>query len=295
MSRYVITCCSTVDLTAEKLTTLDVSYAPFHYYLDETPFEDDLFQSLSPSSFYKALLDGAEPKTAQVNTDEFTAFFKSFLDKGLDILHLSFSSGLSGTSQSARVAADDLKALYPDRRIEVIDTLAASSGYGLLVAEAAEMRLDGEDLDTVKAFVESRMMKVHHWFFSTDLSFFVKGGRLSRVSGWFGTVLKICPLLNMDKDGHLTPRFKLRGKKRAIEAIVEKFKEHADGGSAYTGKCYLSQSDCYGDARAVADAIEEFAPALKGKIEIFPIGPTIGCHTGPGTVALFFTGSERVD
>ncbi len=295
MKTYVITCCSTVDLTNEALQKLDVAYAPFHYYLDSTAFEDDLFTSLSPSSFYKALTDGAEPKTAQVNTEEFGEFFKGFLDKGLDILHISFSSGLSGTSQSARVAADDLASLYPDRRIKVIDSLCASSGYGLLVTLAAEKRLLGESFDDVAAFVESYKMKVHHWFFSTDLSFFVKGGRLSRVSGWFGTVLKICPLLNMDKDGHLTPRLKLRGKARAIEAMVEKFMTHAEGGADYAGKCYLSHSDCYGDARKVADAIEAFAPALKGKIEIFSIGPTIGCHTGPGTVALFFVGDERVD
>ncbi|MBQ7364699.1 MAG: DegV family protein [Clostridia bacterium] len=295
MSRYVITCCSTVDLTEDKLKALDVSYVPFHYFLDETSFEDDLYHSLSPSSFYKALLDGAEPKTAQVNTEEFTAFFEPFLAAGQDILHLSFSSGLSGTSQSARVAADDLKERYPDRRIVVIDTLAASSGYGLFVAMAAEMRLDGQSLDTVAAWAEANKKSVHHWFFSTDLSFFVKGGRLSRVSGWFGTVLKICPLLNMDKDGHLTPRYKLRGKKRAMEAMIDKIKECAVGGESYQGKCYLSHSDCYGDARAVADAIEAYAPTLKGKIEIYNIGPTIGCHTGPGTVALFFIGNERID
>lgn len=295
MINYVITCCSTVDLTAEKLKAIDVSYAPFHYFLDATAFDDDLFTSLAPASFYKALTDGAEPKTAQVNTDEFTAFFKSFLDRGLDILHISFSSGLSGTSQSAKVAADDLLVEYPDRKIIVIDSLCASSGYGLLVTLAAEKRLSGETLDSVAAWVEENKLGVHHWFFSTDLTFYVKGGRLSRVSGWFGTVLKICPLLNMDYLGHLTPRQKLRGKKRAIEAAIDAFKAHADGGSKYQGKCYLSHSDCYGDARAVADAIEEYAPALKGKIEIYPIGPTIGCHTGPGTVALFFTGDTRVD
>ncbi len=295
MANYVITACSTVDVTAEKLKTLDVPYAPFHYYLDETPFEDDLYTSLSAPSFYAALKDGAEPKTSQVNIDEFHDFFIPFLEQGLDILHIAFSSGLSGTSHSATVAADDLMMRYPDRRIVVIDSLAASSGYGLLVTLAAELRQKGESLDSVAAWVEANKKKVHHWFFSTDLSFYVKGGRLSRVSGWFGTVLKICPLLNMDKEGHLTPRLKLRGKKRAMEAIVDAFKAHADGGEAYQGKVYLCQSDCYGDARLVADAIEAYCPELRGKVEIFPIGPTIGCHTGPGTVALFFIGDERID
>lgn len=292
---YVITASSTLDLTTEKIKELDVHYVPFHYFLDATAFDDDLYTSLSPSSFYKALTDGAEPKTAQVNTDEFTAFFKSFLDAGLDILHIGFSSGLSGSVQSAKVAAEDLRPLYPERKIIVIDSLCASAGYGLLVAMAAEKRKNGEALDTLAEWVEANKLSVHHWFFSTDLTFYVKGGRLSRVSGWFGTVLKICPLLNMDKDGRLTPRSKLRGKKRAIEGAIEKFKTHAVGGADYQGICYLSHSDCYGDARAVADAIEQFAPALKGKIEIYNIGPTIGCHTGPGTVALFFVGDKRVD
>lgn len=294
MKSYVITCCSTVDLAPETLRSLDVSYTPFHYYLDATSFEDDLFTSLSASSFYKALADGASPRTSQVNTDEFISFFKGFLDAGQDILHIAFSSGLSGASQAARVAAELLREDYPDRRIVVIDSLSASSGYGLLVTMAARMRLDGKSLDEAVAFVEANKLKVHHWFFSTDLSFYVKGGRLSRVSGWFGTVLKICPLLDMDRAGKLTPRLKLRGKRRAIEAAFEAFKENAEGGEDYDGLCYLSHSDCYGDARALADRIEAYAPRLRGKIEIFSIGPTIGCHTGPGTVALFFTGSERV-
>ncbi len=293
MKSYVITCCSTVDLTPEVLQSLDVSYAPFHYYLDSTAFEDDLFTSLSASSFYKALSDGASPRTSQVNADEFIAFFKGFLEAGQDILHIAFSSGLSGTVQAARVAADTLSESYPDRRIAVIDSLSASSGYGLLVTMAANMRLDGKAFDDVADWVEKNKGKVHHWFFSTDLTFYVKGGRLSRVSGWFGTVLKICPLLNMDAAGKLVPRFKLRGKKRAMEAAFEQFKTYAEGGEDYDGLCYLSHSDCYGDARALADAIEAYAPRLCGKIRIFSIGPTIGCHTGPGTVALFFMGSKR--
>lgn len=293
MKSYVITCCSTVDLSVEELKAIDVSYAPFHYYLDATAFEDDLFTSLSASSFYKALSDGATPRTSQVNTDEFISFFKSFLDNGQDILHIAFSSGLSGTSQAAKVAAEVLSESYPERKILVIDSLSASSGYGLLVTLAANMRLDGRPFDEVAAFVEANKLKVHHWFFSTDLTFYVKGGRLSRVSGWFGTVLKICPLLNMDAEGKLVPRLKLRGKKRALEAAFEQFKSFADGGENYDGLCYLSHSDCYGDARVLADAIEAYAPNLRGKIKIFSIGPTIGCHTGPGTVALFFTGSAR--
>ena len=132
-------------------------------------------------------------------------------------------------------------------------------------------------------------------FFSTDLTFYIRGGRISKASGFIGGMLNICPLLNMDNLGHLVPRFKIRGKKKVIAEIVKKMEECADGGLDYSGKCFISQSACYGDARAVADLIEERFPKLNGKVLINYVGTTIGAHTGPGTVALFFWGSERVD
>lgn len=293
MTDYVITCCSTVDLTSEHLKERNIFYIPFHYYLDKTPYNDDLYTSLSPSEFYKALVDGAEPTTAQVNVDEFIAFFTPFLEAGKDIIHLSLSSGLSGVFNSANVAKNDLLQKYPDRKIYVVDSLAASSGFGLLADAAADRRDDGMDIDSLYEWLEEHKRELHHWFFSTDLTFYVKGGRLSRVAGWFGTVLKICPLLDMDKDGHLTPRFKIRGKARVREMIVTKMKEHAKDGTDYNGKCYISHSDCYEDASFVASLVEESFPHLNGKVVINNVGPTIGCHTGPGTVALFFWGGKR--
>ena len=134
---------------------------------------------------------------------------------------------------------------------------------------------------------------MHHWFFSTDLSFYVKGGRITKAEGFFGTMLKICPLLNMDNAGHLIPREKIRTKKKVISEIVARMEQFADGGLDYSGKCYISQSNCIEDAEAVAALIEERFPKLNGKVEINDVGTTIGSHTGPGTVALFFWGSER--
>jgi len=293
MANYVITCCSTVDLSKEHLKEKNIEYIPFHYYLDEKAYNDDLFTSLSPSEFYKALTGGAEPKTAQVNVDEFVAHFTPILESGKDLIHLSLSSGLSGVFNSANVAARMLSEQFPERKIYVVDTLAASSGFGLLADKAAELRDSGMAIDELYNWLEENKKKLHHWFFSTDLTFYIKGGRVSAVSGWFGTVLKICPLLDMDKDGHLVPRFKIRGKQRVRGEIVNKMKQFALDRENYSGKCFLSHSDCYEDARAVADLVEEAFPYMNGKVVINNIGPTIGCHTGPGTVALFFWGDER--
>ena len=138
-------------------------------------------------------------------------------------------------------------------------------------------------------------MQLHHWFFSTDLSFYEKGGRISKTSAWFGTALKICPLLNMNEKGQLIPRFKIRGKRKVITEIVAKMEAFAQDRLNYSGKCYISHSDCYEDARAVADLIEGRFHQLQGPVEIYSVGTTIGSHTGPGTVALFFWGDPRTN
>ena len=176
-----------------------------------------------------------------------------------------------------------------------MDSLGASSGYGLFMDKLADLRDSGMGIDQVYAWANDHRLELHHWFFSTDLSFYVKGGRISKPAGWFGTVLKICPLLNMDSLGRLIPRQKLRGKKNAVKEIVNRMEEHAQGGLDYDGKCYISQSACYEDARAVADMVEARFPKLNGRVEIYSVGTTIGSHTGPGTVALFFWGDERKD
>ena len=159
----------------------------------------------------------------------------------------------------------------------------------------ADLRAQGMSLEEIYNWTNENKLKLPHWFFSSDLTFFVKGGRVSKTSGWVGTMLNICPLLNVNNEGKLIPRYKIRTKKKVIKAIVDKMEEHAEGGLDYSGKCYISQSDCYEDAREVADLIEARFPKLNGKVEINYIGTTIGSHTGPGTVALFFWGDERVE
>ena len=182
---------------------------------------------------------------------------------------------------------------FPDRKIFIVDSLGASSGLGLLMDRLADLRDAGMSIEELYEWAEKNKLRLHHWFFSTDLSFYVRGGRISKAEGFFGTMLNICPLLNMDSAGRLIPREKIRTKKKVIKEIVSRMEQFAEGGLDYSGKCYISQSNCIEDAEAVAALIEERFPKLCGKVEINWVGTTIGSHTGPGTVALFFWGDER--
>ena len=295
MADYILSCCSTADLTKEEFEARDIHYVCFHYFLDDVEHPDDLYETMDADTFYQTMADGAMTRTSQVNVEEFIDYFTPFLEAGKDILHVTLSSGLSGVYNSACTARSFLLEKYPERRIFILDSLGASSGYGLFMDTLADKRDAGMSLDDLAAWAEQNRLRLHHWFFSTDLTFYVRGGRISRASGWFGTVLKICPLLNMDDTGHLVPRYKVRGKKAVIEEIVQKMAEHAENGTDYTGKVFLSMSACPEDAQAVADLVVKTFPHMDGKPIIHNIGTTIGAHTGPGTVALFFWGDERTE
>ena len=293
MAGYVLSCCSTADLSREHMASRDISYVCFHYFLDGEGYPDDLGQTMSFEEFYRRMAEGAETKTAQVNVYEYLEYFSAMLEKGQDILHVCLSSGLSGTYNSAMSAAQIARERYPERKIYIVDSLGASSGYGLLMDTLADLRDGGMDIDTLRDWTEEHKLELHHWFFSTDLSFYVKGGRISKTAGAVGTILGICPLLNMDALGHLVPREKIRSKKRVITEIVKRMEQNAPGGRDYDGKCFISNSACMEDARQVADLVEAAFPKLNGKVQIFSVGTTIGSHTGPGTVALFFWGGRR--
>ena len=295
MSEYILSCCSTADLSAEHFKARDLSYICFHYSLDGIDHPDDLGKTIPFPEFYKMLTEGHEPGTSQINIEEYVNYFTPFAEAGKDIVHCCLSSGISGSYNSACGAAAIIRERYPERQVFVIDTLAASSGFGLLMDMAADKRDEGLSAEELANWIEANKLRLQHWFFSSDLTFFVKGGRISKTSAMFGGLLEICPLMNVDYQGHLIPRFKIRTKKRVIKEIVSKMIEHAEDGTGYSGKCYISQADCYEDARAVADLVEASFPNLNGKVEINWIGTTIGSHTGPGTVALFFYGDERVD
>ena len=295
MGEYILSCCSTVDLEKAHLERRDIHYTCFSYELDGVQYQDDFGERMPLSKFYTMMAEGADTKTSQINADQFESYFEPFLQDGKDIVHVCFSSGLSGTVNSAMIAKNAMEEKYPDRTIYIVDSLAASSGYGLLMDQLADLRDEGYDAEKLVAWAEENKLKMHHWVLSTDLTFFVKGGRISKASGFIGGVLNICPVINVNVEGKLIPRLKIRTKKKAIQTVVEQMELHADGGLDYSGKCYVSHSHCLEDAQAVAALVKEKFPNLKGEVEINYIGTTIGSHTGPGTVALFFWGDEKVD
>lgn len=295
MSDFVLSCESTADYPRSFFEERQIAWAPFHYNLDGVSYPDDLYASISPEAFFDKIKAGAQPTTSQVGVGDYVELWEPFLKEGKDVLHLTLSSGISGTYNSACVAAEQLRQAYPERTVRVIDSLAASAGYGLLMEYLADLRDGGMGFTELGDWAEDHKLNVNHWFFVSDLDCLKRGGRVSATSALLANALKICPVLNVDYEGKLIPRQKIRTTKKAIAELVRMMEAHAEDGLAYSGKCVLSQSNCRADADAVVAGIEEKFPQLAGKIEVNNIGTVIGSHTGPGTVALFFMGDRRVD
>ena len=295
MADYILSGCSAADLSREHFERIGVKYICFHYTMDGVDYPDDLGQTLSAEAFYERMASGALTKTSQINIAEYIDYFTALCEEGKDIVHVTLSSGISGTYNSACNAALMVKEQYPEREIYVVDSLGASSGYGLLLDTAAAMRDKGMSAKELAAWLEANRLRLHHWFFSTDLTSYVRGGRISRTAAFFGGVFEICPLLNMDRLGRLVPRKKIRTKQNVIREIVQCMEDNAQNGTDYDGKCFISMSACREDAEEVARLVEARFPKLNGRVLINNIGGLIGAHTGPGTVALFFWGGERAD
>lgn len=293
MSDYALSCCSTVDLTREKLESRELRWVPYHYEIDGIDYLDDLGETIPYSDFYAAMAGGAKTATSQINVNEYCEHFRSLASEGLDVLHVDFSSGLTGSWNSAMVAADLVMEEFPERRIRVVDSLCASSGYGLLMDKLADLRDRGLGMDEFASFAIENRLRVHHWFCSTDLHYYVAGGRISKTAGVIGGALKMCPVMNVSNEGKLVPREKARTRKKAISRLVEMMKEHAVDGIDYNGKVFISHSADLEDAERLAEMIEGSFPNLPAPVEIFSLGTTIGSHTGPGTVCLFFWGDVR--
>jgi DegV family protein with EDD domain len=287
---YVITTCSTTDLPAEYVARHNIPYLPYSYHIEGKEYKDDLCQTVSAQEFFKIVRDGAMPTTSLVNFESYMTLFDSFLSRGMDILHIELSSGVSGSYNSARLAVEELRAKYPERKLYLVDSLSASLGFGLLVHYAIEMKEAGKSIDEIHAWVEDNKLKINHWFTVDDLMHLKRGGRVSGAAAMLGTLLHIKPVLNVDDTGHLIPREKARGRKAALHLLVEKMEalvEKPDGQDIF-----ISHADSLEDAAYVADLVKEKFPGVNN-ILINTIGPVIGTHSGPGTIALFFLGKHR--
>ncbi len=289
---YILSACTTCDMTPEMYEKLDIRYIGFHYVVDGKSYTDDLYTTMSAKEFYGHIRNGADTSTSQVSVGEYVDYFRPILAEGHDILHVTLSSGISNTVQSASAAAKLLKSEFPDRKLCVVDSLCASSGAGLFMTLLSQKRSEGMGFDELCNWAEKNRQSVQHWFCSTDLTYYIKGGRVSKVSGVIGGIFEICPLLCVSPEGKLKPISKIRTKKKVLGALVDKMEQHALNGKNYDGLCYISNSDCLEDAEYVRDMVRERFKKVRD-IPIFDIGTTIGCHTGTGTVALFFVGKDE--
>lgn len=288
MSEYLIYADSACDIKPELLGEWGVPYQclTFRFNGEDAEYSND---DVSIGEFYAKMREGGVAKTAAVSPERFVMGFETVLKSGRDILYLGFSSGLSTTFNSARLAAEHLRESYPDRKIILVDTLAASAGFGLLVHLAIERQKAGDSIEEVAAYIEEIKLSLCHWFTVDDLVYLKRGGRISPTAAFVGNMLGIKPVLHVDNDGHLINVSKVRGRKTAVAALAAKYTETAL--TPNEGVVYISHGDCEGDARLLADMIRD-----KHGVEvalITDVGPVIGAHSGPGTLALFFLGRER--
>lgn len=289
MTNYVVTCCSTADLSDEYFAKRNIPYVPFTFTVDGKTYNDDYGKSYPIDKFYADIKNGMQPMTSQVNVETYMEMFEPILKEGKDILHLTLTSGISGSINSANSAAALLNDKY-DNKVHVVDSLCASSGYGLLVTMVKDNQDAGMSLEDNLAWIEENKRKIIHWFFSSDLSSYVRGGRISKAAGLIGGALQICPLMTVSDAGKLEIFEKIRTKKKAMKRLVEKMMEEA--GPDYDGYVYMCNSACYDDACAMTEMIKESFHNVK-EVSIFNIGTVIGAHTGPGTIAVFFKGNKR--
>lgn len=290
MAEYRIVTDSTTDLTPELIREMGVEVIPLCYTIEgKTRRNIPGGGEMTDHEFYEKLRAGSMSTTAQINMEEFQERFTPILEAGEDVLYLAFSSGLSGTCQSAMLAKAELEEKYPDRRVEVFDTLCASMGEGLLAYHAAMKKKAGASMDEVLAWLKENVLKLCHWFTVDDLNHLKRGGRVSAATALMGTMLGIKPVLHVDNEGHLINVSKVRGRKQSLDALVREMEKSAIDPQEQT--VFISHGDCLEDAQYVEEQVRK----RLGVKQIYTgfIGPVIGAHSGPGTVALFFLGNER--
>jgi len=288
MNNYVIYTDSACDIKPHILGEWGVPYREltFRFNGEDKEYTNN---EMEPKAFYDKMREGGSAKTAAINSEIFASEFDKILSEGKDLLYLGFSSGLSTTYNSGRIAVEMMKEKYPDRKIIAVDTLSASAGFGMLVYLTVQEKNKGASIEEAAKFAEELIPKLCHWFTVDDLEYLKRGGRISPTVAFVGNVLGIKPVLHMDNEGHLINMFKVRGRKTSVKALADKYTELAL--DKENGTVFISQGDCMGDAEELASIIKSRHGA-DVKI-ITDVGPVIGAHTGPGVLALFFVGSER--
>ena len=287
---YVIVTESTCDMPQTMADSMGILVAPIRVLMEGAEFLHYLDgRNYDLATFYEKVRQGVAAKTAAANPGDFMELMEPALAAGQDVLYIGFSTGLSSTYDNGLIAVQELREKYPARKILAVDSKAASLGQGLMVYHAAQMQAAGKPIEEVHAYLEGNWQRYCHWFTVDDLQHLKRGGRVSPAAAAFGTVLNIKPVLHVDDDGHLIPVSKVQGRMASIKALVKKMKELATDPAEQT--VFISHGDCEAEALKLAEMVR----AELGVKEIFinPIGPVIGAHSGPGTLALFFLGSKR--
>ncbi len=289
MSDFKIITNTTADLPQSFIDENDLGVFFFNYTIDgQTYFADN---DLDYKVFYHKVREGSMPSTSQVNPEMYRSKFREYLKESNKLLYLSFSSGLSGSCSNANLVAREMMEENPDICIKVIDTLAASMGEGLVVYRAVQLRKEGKTFEEIAAWIEEHVMNFTHVFTVDDLNHLYRGGRVSKTSAVIGTMINIKPILNVDEEGHLIPIAKVRGRKKSLHELVNYMEKRMGAWRDKNDIVLISHGDCLEDAQAVADEVRERFGI--DNFMINHIGPTIGAHSGPGTVALFFMGEGR--
>ncbi len=291
--KFTLSCESTVDMPYIYLKERSIPVIFYHYIINGHAYEDNMERNpkLLPK-FYRMLDKGIIPSTSQINEYSYIEFFEPIVKNG-DLLHITFSSGMSGSANNAHTAADYLKKKYPEREIVIIDSLSGSSGYGLLVDIAADMRDNGCSLEKVANFIKNHRDKLHHQFFTTDLKYLKFSGRISGAAATIASVLNIYPLIRMDKSGVANAYDKIRGRMRVIRKTIDEMEFYAKDGTNYNGKCYISHANCPEVAYELKKMITEAFPDISKPIKIFNAGTITAAHCGPGSAGIYFFGEER--
>ncbi|NLP35793.1 MAG: DegV family protein [Clostridiales bacterium] len=289
MSKFIITTDTTSDLPKEYLEEHNIRLLPLYYNFNGTVYGDK--NDLDLKVFYNMMRGGAMPTTMAVNPEITREVFTGLLKEGYDILHIAFSSALSGSCSVAATVARELCEEKPEAKITVIDSLSASLGEGLLVHKAVKLKENGKSMDEIVDWIENNKLNLCHIFTVDDLHHLHRGGRVSKTTAIIGTLINVKPILHVDNDGRLVPLNNVRGRKKALIALVDQMASRSKGFEAQNDTVFISHGDCIEDAQYVADLIKERLGITD--ILINYVSPTIGAHSGPGTVALFFVGNPR--
>ncbi len=292
MEKYVITCSSTADLPTSLVDERGIKVLPYTFFMDGKEYLDDQGISIPTHDYYEKMRAGSMPTTSMVNTDRYLEFFTPILEAGKDILHLEFSSGLSGSYNNALLTLPMLKERFPERSVIIVDSLSAARGYGLFVHMVDNYAKAGASLEETAKYAEALKWKIIHWFAVDSLEHLRRGGRVSRVSAFLGTMLNIKPVLAFNNEGKIIPIEKIRGRKKSLMDMIERMQndfENPDGAIVYIG-----HGDAPEDAEWVKQIILERFPQI-AEVHINYIGPVIGAHSGPSTIAIHYVGKKRVD